>query len=533
MIPSHRKGKRPIRWTIAEVAEKWLPPSLLDAPEEFLQKNPPHKIVKESLIRAALIISGPKGDLFLKRYKIRGLREGLKYFVAPSKAQTEWVMTRLVLRRGIPTPLPLAIGERRERGYLKEAFLISQAISPSLPLIELIHEGGQEGYIFNAARLIRRIHEAGIFHKDLHAGNILVQREEGELYLIDLHRSQTLRRISERRRVWNLAQFLYSVKGSLSAEDREAFLRLYDEDGETFKGGIKKAQIKIERSQDRIHRRHMKSRTKRCLKNSGSFYVAKEGGWRIWSRREWETGELLEVIEKHKGIVADRKEGLIKDDRRTALTLFQSTDSRICIKEYRCKDFGKKLKRLLRGSKARRGWVNGNGLFVRGIKEIKPLALLDRRRWDFLPEAFLIMDTPSGYIELRSYIRENFEHPDSKMAKKGAFLKGLGAFMAKLYNLQIAHRDLKISNILVKEYDDYWCFGLTDWEDLKLDKEISEKKLIRGLVQMNTSTPLFINLRDRVRFLKEYLALIGRNDIRGVYREVIRGSEKRGWANLS
>ena len=142
------------------------------------------------------------------------------------------------------------------------------------------------------------------------------------------------------------------------------------------------------------------------------------------------------------------------------------------------------------------------------------------------------METHPHFIELRRYLKDNFGDSQQDFAKKKAFIKELAAFLAKLYYLKIAHRDQKISNILVKEIENRWCFALTDWEDLELDKQITGKRLIKALVQMNTSTPLFISLRDRSRFLKQYLTLIGRNDIEKVYREVIRWSENRGWVNL-
>lgn len=530
MIRAQKKYSGGLTWFIAEGADASLPPSLLDNPITFLQRRP-HRLIKDSLVRTALIMPGPMGDLFIKRYKIRGFKEELKYLVFPSKAQREWKMARLALHRGIPTPCPLAMAERRRWRVLRDALFISQAISPSAPLIEVLHEKGYEDRVFRAALLIKQIHEAGFFHQDLHAGNILVSSTDEELYLIDLHRSRAMRRISERRQLWNLAQFYYSVRGRLTSGAKKEFLRLYYNG----KGNVSKQDIagvvrRIEGIEDRIHRRHMKSRTKRCLKNSGGFYVTKEDGWYISAQRGWKAEELLEAAQEHKDIVVEGKEGLIKEDRRTAITLFDFMKKRICVKEYRSEGALSRFKELFRRSKAWKGWLMGNGLAVRGIAGITPLALVERRRWGLRQEAFLIMESPPDYRELRSYIKETFGDPHLHTKKKKAFIKALAAFMAGLYNLNIAHRDLKISNILVRENGNGWYFALTDWEDIGLDKEISGKRLIKGLVQMNTSTPLYIRLQDRLRFLKAYFALIERADTDAVFREVVKESEKRGWA---
>ena len=87
-------------------------------------------------------------------------------------------MAHRALSQGIVTSPPLAMAERRKGRVLKDAFLITQAISPSSPLIELLIEGRHKDLLFSAARLMKRAHKAGLFHQDLHAGNILVGGEE-------------------------------------------------------------------------------------------------------------------------------------------------------------------------------------------------------------------------------------------------------------------------------------------------------------------------------------------------------------------
>ena len=515
------------RWNIAEGADTWLPPPLLDDPEEFILGTAAHEVIKESPVRAALVISGPHGNLFCKIYKIRGFNERLKHFFLPSKARKEWVMAYHALRKGIATPPPLAMAERRKGKLLQDAFLITQAIIPSKPLIELIPQGGHEDLLAHAARLIRETHEAGLFHQDLHAGNILVASTEKKLYIIDLHRSRFVRDLSKRRRLWNIAQFFYSLKDWLSPEDKEAFLRLYDKDKYTFPDGFTEGLQEIGRFEERLYRRHMKSRTKRCLKNSGGFFVVKEDGWRIWARRGWKPEALLSAIKRHREIMAGGKDDVIKDDRRTAITLFEFMHRRICIKEYRYKGLLLSLKEMFRRSKPRRGWLMGNGLAVRGITGITPQALLERKRRGFLREAFLIMETPPGYCELDRYMVRSCERTRRGRLKARAFLMALAGFIAHLHTLRICHRDLKTCNIMVQEGRDTWDFCLVDMDDIQLDKKIRRRRRLKTLVQLNTSTPLFIDMSDRIRFLIRYLNLTKRHNVRDITRRVIRGSRGR------
>ena len=523
---SHKRGVRRWRWTIAEDAAQWLSPTLLDDPEAFLLHNLSQGPLKESRVRMACIIPGPKGDLFLKRYKIRGFTEGWKYLVVPSKARNEWQMAQQALAKGILTPVPLAMAERRKGWFLQDALLINQAISPSCPLIELIPAGGHKELFFQAASLLSEAHEAGLFHQDLHAGNILVGMTEKKLYLIDLHRSRFLRSVSRRRRRWNLAQFFYSLQAWLSPEDKMAFLQQYDEEEDILKGKLEQGLKEIERQEQRIHRRHMRSRTKRCLKESGGFYVATEQGWQIWGRRGWKPQALLKIVTRHRAIVDKGKEGLIKSDCRTAITLFNYKETRLCVKEYRYPGPWQPWKELFRRSKGRKGWLMGNGLVVRGIGGVIPQALLEKRRRGLLQEAFLIMETPPGYSELDRYLVMAFaaQRDDTR---REAFLDAFADFMAHLYLQGIIHRDLKTCNIMVREGSDTWHFGLVDMDDVRLDKKINLRRFLKGLIQLHTSTPLFMEMSDRIKFLRRYLQLIGRDDIREIMREVIKGSRDR------
>ena len=522
--PSRKRGVQGWRWSVAKGATEWLSPALLDDPEIFLFHNPP---LKESAVRAVSIASGPQGEIFLKHYKIRSYRERWKYLVLPSKARREWQMAHHALRKGITTPLPLAMAERRNGLLLRDAFLITQAILPSAPLIELIPRGGYQELLVQAAGLLKSSHEAGLLHLDLHAGNILVEKDGKKLYLIDLHRSKIVRNISRRRRLWNLAQFFYSLKGWLSPDDKKSFLERYDEAADTFKGELKQGLREIEVQEERIQRRHMRSRTKRCLKQSGGFSVTREQSWQIWCRRGWKPQQLLKIVARHLDIVAKKKEGLIKADRRTAITLFNYKETRVCVKEYRYQGFWQRLKEIFRGSKARRGWLMGNGLVVRGISEIVPQALLEKRKRGLLQEAFLLMETPPGYVELDRSVVKTFEAQGDDDTQKEAFLNAFAGFMAELYLRTITHKDLKTCNIMVREREDTWNFGLVDMDDVRLDKKISHRRFLKGLIQLHTSTPLCIDMRDRRRFLTRYLQLIKQDNIGNIIQGVIKGSQGR------
>ncbi len=518
------QGYRGIRWSLRKGSEKLLPLSFWDDPREFLRAFSHQRILKDSLTRKVVIISLPEGTYLVKDYKIRGWKEKAKYLFAPSKAQKEWIVGIVARRREVPTPLPLAMGERRRWGILREAFFVAEAVVPSKALMELPREKISVTYLEKAAALLRKVHRAGIFHKDLHAGNILVDEEDGELFLIDLHRSSFSRSVPERKRLWNIAQLFLSLQGKISLEEKGHFLRIYDEDQDMIKGDHGEALRKIEKMERKIWYRHMKSRTKRCLKNSTGFYTLRGDGWKVWARREWEVGDLFEILKAHEAIMRGEAGGLIKRDRRTAISSVDFRGKRIYVKEFIYPNLKERLKDTFRGVKGLKAWIGGNGLLVRGV-DVGPVAFLLQRRALLPSKAFLFMSADEGYKDLKEMISS----AEGSLPKR-KFLEELADFIAFLFERGIVHKDLKARNILVAERGGGWRFSLTDWEDVRFRKRASRRDVIRALVQLNTSIPLsLMGWRDRVYFLGKFLDSLGEGDKTSFLKEIAELSEKRGY----
>jgi tRNA A-37 threonylcarbamoyl transferase component Bud32 len=394
-------------------------------------------------------------------------------------------------------------------GMLEAAFLIMEHVPCTRTLLELVIDKGRDEFLLPVAPILRNLHDAGLFHRDLHGGNILVQPDTDRYYVIDLHACRQVRRMSQYRRLWSLAVFFYSFGRCLTPETRERFLDLYDR-GENRIGDRETKLQQLDDLQDGLYRRHMKSRTKRCLKNSGSFYRAKRNGWHIWAQRAWDVSTVLEVAGRHRALRERGGQEVLKQDRRTVLTVFDVSGTRVCVKEYRYPVLLSRLKDRLRGIKAKKGWVTGNGLTVRGIDAIRPVALLQRSTWGLPAEALLIMTSPPDYVELDRYVIATFgNEAHVQNARLERFVRAVAKFLAVLYQRRIYHGDLKTCNVMVRDCEDQWNFGLIDMDDVRLDKELTHRDVVCELVQLNTSTPLVIDARRRFRFLRDFCRVTG------------------------
>ena len=97
-------------------------------------------------------------------------------------------------------------------------------------------------------------------------------------------------------------------------------------------------------------------------------------------------------------------------------------------------------------------------------------------------------------------------HAKTGMKKKRTFINDFAKVIAKMHNRNVFHSDLKTCNIMVKEKDDKsFDFIFLDFDKVAFNDEISIRKRIKNLTQINLSTPGGITIADRFRFLREYL----------------------------
>jgi hypothetical protein len=127
----------------------------------------------------------------------------------------------------VPTPLPLAYVERRERGLVAESYFVAARIDDAREVRDLLRTIPPEDLTRLLAALARFLvfaHNQGILHRDLSDGNLLVRSSRPgvyDLFLIDTNRIRVRREVSLLGRVRNL------VRLGVPPPYRDDFLRLY------------------------------------------------------------------------------------------------------------------------------------------------------------------------------------------------------------------------------------------------------------------------------------------------------------------
>lgn len=521
-----------MRWkTVADFAPTLpqLELELLRRPEEM----PDERVIKDSTTRSVFRIDDPVAPggpgLYVKRYKFRDLFDRLRYMIAPSKPVREWRICRALQAADIPTCDVLAIAVRRGRGLPCEGFLVSREIRGTVHLKEFARREWaarprefRRELVVELATLTAELAEAGFYHTDYHAENLLVRPEAppgSRLVVTDLH---AIRRRRVRR--GHMVKMLAMLQGSVPEKEvglrpRLLFLRaLLRRWGGTADGRSKEWARAVAEAVRAHERRHLRSRTKRCLKESSLFTREKTSHFVIHRRRDFPLGAALSAVDTHRGALSGGtpQVEVCRNGRRTEVSLCpcESVPPRtlnqpakadevlpgtVCVKAYRRDTLPERLKDSLRfRSRARGAWFAARGFHVRGLPAAQPLALLESRHKLRGEPDYLITEELPNEGGLVDFIRAH--EPDATERRRLG--RGVADLLLSLDRQEVYHPDTKPTNVLVHRAEDGPELYLIDLERVRFGRPMSRKEWVKCLARVNAQLPQSVSLLERLRCLR-------------------------------
>ena len=106
-----------------------------------------------------------------------------------TRAWKEWKLLAELHQSGFPVPLPVAARVCRH-GIVYKADIITQRIPDALSLAQRLSGGSYDDRCWKTmGEVIARFHTAGIYHADLNAHNIMLDKA-GQVFLIDFDRGE-------------------------------------------------------------------------------------------------------------------------------------------------------------------------------------------------------------------------------------------------------------------------------------------------------------------------------------------------------
>ena len=523
-----RGGDKPWRWLASGAAGS----SILERAESLLGGGGGRSSLGRSKIREVAWVELPGLEpVVLKRYLPMGLGKALWMRLRGSQWRREWRISQRLGEMGVLAPRPLLLGERLCRGVPVEGILVSQAIQDARSLTQEMQAAGpsRPPLLKDLGEYLARIHALGILHLDLHGDNVLVGRagQGGPVFwLLDLHRVRVGRRLSKAERRWNLAQILLSMRRELCpGEDRvllEAYLKA---------SGLEAPSgswlDSIGRTQRRMLRKHQRSRTRRCLKDSSGFAVEVIPGGRVIRRREFPMEAVLRVMEQANQALDSSDPRVLKVSGPTRITRCTvevgGLPTDLCIKEHGSSRPMGSLLGLLVPSRARRFWVGAWGMIVRGFSVPAPMAIWETTRRGALCSG-VVMEMVEEGVRLDRFLASTC----SDVHGMRQLMKALASTLARMHAHGIFHRDLKATNVMVRPTGRGDEILFLDLEDVSFCRKVARPKVALNLAQLDASMPECVGRLSRLRFLRMYLGKgCSRESLRRLSREVGWLSQKR------
>jgi tRNA A-37 threonylcarbamoyl transferase component Bud32 len=518
-------------------------------------KSGPHRIVYR--------VELPEGGIYIKHFLVPDLRAILRQWFRRGKGRNEGKRSRELAQIGVPTISPIALGERRRRRFLFENYLVTQEIPRAIPLDEFVEEHlptWDEPVRSRARRAIAtslgimtaRLHDAGLLHIDFHPGNLLVRFEDPEtphLVMIDLDALRKVRHVGWSKSRQNLALLDHYFWLRSSRSDRCRFLETYIQNRQLPAPNPHRFARQISRSTRAWAERLWRRWGRRCQSTNKYFQVCPDTiNWGIASR-DLDLDQVPELVRDPDAVFQKPETVLIKDSRtttvaRTTLSV-QGRPTSVIYKRFNRKKWIDPLLTLFRPSRAWRSWQSAQHLVSRGIPTPQNLAFIAKRRpWRWMPllswlshETYLVTIEQPHSSTLADHVRQRF--PALPEPVRRAQIRGLSLALARLirtlHERSLSHRDLKASNILIRDQQtgepSRFDLSLIDLVGVSLKHPLPESRRIQNLARLHLSLAEVPGRTrtDTLRFLRAYLpGGLGRRDVwKRWWRRIERASQAK------
>lgn len=516
-----------IRWLVNGISS-----DIFSEVSDAIHRNNTCEVIRNGYYKKVLRYTHHGESFYIKQYTAKGFLEGVKSLFSLSKAYREWTHSHRLLKSHLLTAEPVAVGEKRRFGILKDCHIILKAIPNSTTIkafLSIVQKSStsalqKKTFMNNLISYVRTVHDLGIFHGELHAENILVTTDNpASFYLLDVGRALFKKKLPLPFRIHELSRLLYSIRDTCTNDEITGLIDMYTGQllPHTDKDNFRKIVLK---EIYKIKHRLWQSRTRKCLKTNNVFTGTTYGGYTVNKRNEWDVSTLAAMIERHLISLKEQPDMVVKSSAKTGITRIPVSHEgvkSVCIKEYRYPSALKRFFYSIRSSPARRAWLAAHGLMAANFLTPKPIALFEEKRFARVKKSFIIMEDLSRCLPCNKYVSENFSDPYDKTipGKKKRFISCLATSFKHLHDSGIYHSDLKANNIMIMELPETWDFFYLDLDRVSFQKNIALKKKTKNLAQLNASIPHCITYADRLRF---YHAYAGIKDFTGADKQILR-----------
>jgi tRNA A-37 threonylcarbamoyl transferase component Bud32 len=510
--------------------------------------------VKERSHRGVWHVTLPGLDFYLKHD--RPVKTSLLHKIARTgSVRSEFELGRELARRGVPTPEPLAFGERISGSA--EGFLLTRTLPESVPL-DLFLESSlalfpphrqtqvRQQIALALGRLLALLHDAGVTHRDLHPGNLLLQfGADGvpRLSLIDLHAVRLGAPLSRSAGLANLVILNRWFILRSERTDRQRCWQAYiaaRQVGCTFSTAVVNAPLlcrQLERGTLHSNLAFWRNRDRRCRTTNRYFRTVRQGDVKGYAVADLPADALTPFLAEPDAAFAQAGVKLLKNSPSSTVAEMELPVNggtlSVVYKRFAVTKGTDPWVALARPTAALRSWVSGHALISRLLPTPRPLVVLHRFRHGLAYEGYLLTEKVSNALEPGAYL-ERLAGIGNSATRTRDLLDRVGRLLRRLHDRHLSHRDLKAPNLLLQLASD----GLTveniffiDLVGVRRHGKLRRPRRVQNLTRLHASfrnNPA-VTRTDKLRFLRAYLAwgLYGRLGWKRWWRQIEAATEAK------
>ena len=463
------------------------------------------ELIKSNVRRSVYRLSYNGCTYYLKHEHPRGLRNSIRS-IWQCRAYQEFTAGAALAAAGVPAVACAAWGRAG-----RDSLLLSIGIESEEA--ELMWRGIRScenercRYLDGMVAFVSCLHKAGVVHRDLHPGNVIVKRcrESYHFYLVDLYGVRVHQALQQQDR-YSHVHWARNI------------VRELDRDGEVFPI-LRAASLcdTVDAAPDVwrkiLHRDIRRADAKwagrrfRLLRTSSlcELHREKDATWIV--RRPFTCDDARTAIAEHLSQMTATT-NVLKDDRKRCLTRVYLGERSYIVKEYR----------RLRGrppfTADCRSWLNTHRLLHFYVPRPEALAWCHAGR-----RGFIVMEDVGDRL-----LKSELAAADQKQRRY--WLVALAQLVAELHALDLFHRDLKLTNVLVCNRNGRSESGLViiDLDDIRFRTRIDRPKRQENLAQIIESLPESVTFSERYRLLISYRQQCGlpKTELRSIVDTLVR-----------
>ena len=463
-------------------------------------------VVKENLQRTITRHETPAGAVYVKVCRVNTPRAFARELLRPAKARLEFENAAELRRRGVRTVEPLAWGSRR-RWWPSESVVVTREAAGAcdfLAVLEGSPSPGERARLSRAfAGCLAALHNAGVDHPDPHPGNFLCDPATPAFTVMDVHAIRFTRPLSWRETLAALTLLNRYFQVRASAPERLRFWRAYLAARPTLAVAWKAGAAQLEAATRRSNLKFWTARLSRYTADNRDSRRIQRGAYVGYAERDLPAAFVEQMLTDPDAPFDAPGTVTLKDSRSSTVAALTVGGRAMVLKRFRVKTRLVRLKNAVRPTAALRSWTLGRNLLDRGLPTARPLLVVERWRTGRPAEGYVAFERLDDVADLAEAVRGT---TDRRVLH--AWADKLGRLLRSMHEREVAHRDLKAPNVVMRGVSDPARARpvLLDLVGVTVGVRVSVAVRRRDLARLAVSFPPgTVSNGVRLRLLRAYL----------------------------